>query len=561
MKVCLMTFNAKYIHKALALRWLYVARDKNYDTEIVEYTIKDDLRRCLQDMLSRKPDVIACSTYIWNVEMMKEWVVLLKEAMPQVRIILGGPEVSFECEPWLDYPIEAVLRGEGEMTLWQAIRQEKNIDGYFSKERISPNPFAKVNLAYLETLESPYFLDFDLADMDKRYFYFETSRGCPYRCAYCLSSTDNQVRFFSKEYLFQQLKKLEEIRVKQVKLLDRTFNASDEFSWQFVQFIERLNCDASFQFEVVADKLSERMLQFLMHEATVSKYRFEIGIQSFHLPTLQAVHRTQDLERCKEVIRLLTNRGFALHVDLIGGLPYEDLKQFEQSFNELFSTQAKEIQVGILKLLKGTALRNVAKSYAMQYIDEAPYTVEETAWLSKADLSSIEALYHATEKFYNSGRCAEALKIFHALKIVDSPFSILMQCGHQLKNRKNIQVVDYYRILFEIVANESNIKIVQAILLNDYMMQFKQKPMRCFLWPMDEDLTKKIRTESIEKGLLHEQVVYNYTNLEWGWYRDEIAVQLLIYSKNQTLPQRLWFNKEGRIYDEKRNLDCDRKCA
>lgn len=563
MKVCLMTFNAKYIHKALALRWLYVARDPEHDVEIVEYTIRDSLPRCLADMVARKPDVVACSTYIWNVEIMKEWIVMLKEALPEVRIILGGPEVSFEAKSWLQYPIECVLRGEGEITLWQAINREKNIDGYLSLEYTSSIAYAKVPLDYLESLESPYFLEQDLNEMAYRYFYFETSRGCPYRCAYCLSSIDNQVRFFSQQYLFNQLKQLQKYPVKQVKLLDRTFNANNQFSYQFVQFIEQLNLSTSFQFEVVADTLSDRMLQFLMEEATVWKYRFEIGIQSFHQPTLKAVNRTQNLQRCKEVIQQLTQKGYSLHVDLIGGLPYEDIQQFECSYNELFSIKAKEIQVGLLKLLKGTALKAQAEQFQIRYDEQAPYTVKQTQWLSSEDIETIENVYHATEKLYNSGRCFYALHALNQELNKFSPFSVLARCGALMKMKKQIQVDDYFLILYQAIHPEQkDQKKVKAILLNDYCRLFKQRTKKLFDWPIEKTLKDKIYQNCIEMGLLHEQEVYNYTDLSWGWFNHQCIVQMLVYNSKQTLPQRILFDdKEGKVILDERNLDRNHKCS
>lgn len=557
MKVCLMTFNAKYIHKALSLRWLYVARDENVDAEIVEYTLKDDLAYCTQDMVQRKPDVIGCSVYIWNAEMMRKWIVLIKQALPHVRIIIGGPEVSYEPWLWLDLPIECVLRGEGEKTFWQAVRKEEEIDGYYSKDKISPVGYARSDIAWLETLESPYFLAIDEKEMQHRYFYFETSRGCPYQCSYCLSSLDQRVRFFSDEYVFKQLKRLESVKVKQVKLLDRTFNASDAISLTFLRKLEQMMIDASFQFEVVADKLSDTMLAFLMNEATVSKYRFEIGIQSFHLPTLEAVGRKQNLEKCKEVIKLLTDIGYVLHTDLIGGLPYEDLDTFEKSYNELFSTGAKEIQVGLLKLLKGTRLKKEAEEYEIVYDKKAPYTVVKTKWLSEADVECIECVYHATEKLYNSQRCFHAIQKLYQLRMIESPFQVFLEAGKKMQAYKNIQVRDYFILLYEAILNanpKADEKVVQALLQNDYVLQFKQRSKKLFDWRVDEAIQKEIREKCVSSQLLDEQQVYNYTDFYWGYCHEQIAVMMVLYSNRQEVPKRIYFDDKGVLKDE-RNLD------
>ncbi len=542
-KVVIMTFNAKYIHKALALRWLYVARDPQFDTEIVEYTIRDEIERCVDDMVARNPDVIACSTYIWNVEMMKQWILLIKKQLPKVRIILGGPEVSFECEEWLDYPIECVLRGEGEQTLWQAIRQEEEIDGYYSSHYKSKISYAKVPISYLEKLESPYFLQIDSNDMDKRYFYFETSRGCPFRCTYCLSSVDNQVRHFSWEYIKEQLDKLETIRVKQVKLLDRTFNSSDEISYRFLRYLENLKCNCSFQFEIVVDRLSEEVLNFLIHDATVAKYRFEVGVQSFQQKTLKAVERYQNLEKTVEVISKLTEKGYELHTDLIAGLPYETMVLFEDSFNQLFNTKTREIQVGILKLLKGTKMKYQKDTYQIVYDVNAPYSALSTAWMAQSDFDKIECVYKACERLYNSGRCYNSLHTLSQLGVIESPFQVLLECGQLMSSIKQIQVKDYFLILYKILLKRiKDVDLIQAILMSDYYRLFKQRPQPIFKDTVEESIRKKMLRYCVDANILSENIAFNYTAITKGYYNQNIAIQLLVYSSKHSLSKRIWFN-------------------
>ncbi len=551
MKVCLVTFNAKYIHKALALRWLYVARDKQHDTEIVEFSIRDDLNHCVQVLVEKQPDVIGLSVYIWNVDITKQLILEIKKILPNVRILIGGPEVSYECQSWLEYPIEAVLRGEGEKTFWQAVNQEEDIDGYFSHHFISDISYAKVDIKWLETLESPYFLSFDLNDFNHRYFYFETSRGCPYRCAYCLSSLDQQVRFFSSDYLKKQLVLLEKYTPKQVKLLDRTFNADPKTSLAFLEYLEDLDIKTSFQFEIVADTLKDEMLDFLLNRATESKYRFEIGVQSFYEPTLKAVNRTQNNKRCKEVIHLLTNRGYQLHVDLIAGLPFEDLKQFENSFNELYSTSAKEIQVGILKLLKGTSLRNNCDQYGIKFDESSPYRVEETHWMKKDELQSIEDVYHACELLLNNGRCADSFRTFVQLGLIQSPFSALQECGKQLSQIKQLQIKDCFEILYTLIEMQAeDINLIKAILLTDYHNLFTQKPKRILNDQLDQEIRKKIQKISIEQLHYPEQLVYNYSGIYTGFHNNEIQIQMLLYSNDHSKPKRIWFNSKGQVQND-----------
>ena len=321
MKVVLTTLNAKYIHKNLALRWLYVSRIPEAEVELMEFVIKDDLERISDQIASRQPEVIGISVYIWNADLTRKWIAILKRKLPHVRILIGGPEVSYQCEDWLDTGIEAVLRGEGEKTFWQAVRREADIDGLVSRSYVSPVAYARVDLNWLETLESPYWLAMDEEAMAHRYLYLETSRGCPYHCAYCLSSADNRVRMFSEAYVLRQLAPLAERTVKQVKFLDRTYNVMPERALRIARFIETLPPSINFQFEVVADTISEAMLDFFEQEADPARYRFEIGVQSLNSKTLEAVDRRQDNQRLLEVTSRLLKRGYICHLDLIAGLP------------------------------------------------------------------------------------------------------------------------------------------------------------------------------------------------------------------------------------------------
>ena len=208
--------------------------------------------------------------------------------------------------------------------------------------------------------------------------YFETSRGCPYRCSYCLSSLDDEVRFFSREYIEKQLTRLKEVPVKQVKFLDRTFNANPKFSLWIARLIEDLNLDTSFQFEIVADRLNEEMMNFLVHEAKISRYRFEAGVQSFNEKTLKAVGRIQNNPKMKEVLRSLSDLGYIIHADLIAGLPYEGYDSFKDSYNQLFDTQVDEIQLGILKLLKGTKIKEESMGEGFCSDERPPYDIKAT---------------------------------------------------------------------------------------------------------------------------------------------------------------------------------------
>ena len=541
MKVLLCAFNAKYIHKALALRWLYVSKPEGVDAEIMEFIIKDDLVKCAEKALAKNPDVISISTYIWSADVIKKWIVILKEMKPELRIFVGGPEVSYEYEQWLKLPIEAVLRGEGEKILWQACLKEEKIDGYASLNYVSDVSYAKVDLKWLESLKSPYFLDVDVKDSAHRYFYFETSRGCPYRCSYCLSSLDDEVRFFSKEYIEKQLTRLKEVPVKQVKFLDRTFNANPKFSLWIARLIEDLNLDTSFQFEIVADRLNEEMMSFLVHEAKISRYRFEAGVQSFNEKTLKAVGRIQNNPKMKEVLRSLSNLGYIIHADLIAGLPYEGYDSFKDSYNQLFDTQVDEIQLGILKLLKGTKIKEESMGEGFSSDERPPYDIKATPWLSFEEMDKITGAYHATEKLYNSGRFKQSIRTFLQLGLIDNAFDFMVLCGQKMKQLKEpYQLTDLYLMVKE-AAGES--ELVECILLNDYMMQFKQRPPKIFALQNLPERKQMIQL-MVEKHGFDEDMLSHYTSCCAGFYQGRKAVQMLIYNAQHQKPERVWITQE-----------------
>lgn len=547
MKVLLCAFNAKYIHKALALRWLYVSKPDGIDAEIMEFIIKDDLVKCAEKALAKNPDVISISTYIWSADVIKKWIVILKEMKPELRIFVGGPEVSYEYEQWLKLPIEAVLRGEGEKILWQACLKEEKIDGYASLDVVSDVSYAKVDLKWLESLKSPYFLDEDLKDSAHRYFYFETSRGCPYRCSYCLSSLDDEVRFFSREYIEKQLTRLKEVPVKQVKFLDRTFNANPEFSLWIARLIEDLNLDTSFQFEIVADRLNEEMMNFLVHEAKISRYRFEAGVQSFNEKTLKAVGRIQNNPKIKEVLRSLSDLGYIIHADLIAGLPYEGYDSFKDSYNQLFDTQVDEIQLGILKLLKGTKIKEESMGEGFCSDERPPYDIKATPWLSFEEMDKITGAYHATEKLYNSGRFKQSIRTFLQLDLIDNAFDFMVLCGQKMKQLKEpYQLTDLYLMVKE-VAGEC--ELVECILLNDYMMQFKQRPPKIFALQNLPERKQMIQL-MVEKQGFDEDMLSHYTSCCAGFYQGRKAVQMLIYNAQHQKPERVWITQELNVIRE-----------
>lgn len=543
MRIALTTLNSKYIHTNLALRWIYVARDIAHTTEIFEFVMKDDLNKCTQTLLEFKPDVIGISVYIWNAQQVKVWIGLIKAVMPACRILVGGPEVSYEADDWLAYPIEGILKGEGEKTFWQAVNKQENIDGFLSKNYQSPVTYARSDLAWLETLESPYFLSIDENSRKQRYLYLETARGCPYQCAYCLSSSDNQVRMFSTAYVSQQLTYLNKFEVKQVKFLDRTFNVHPQRALEIANMIQSLQITTSFQLEIVAESLSAELLAYFSNPENNKNYRFEVGVQSFNNEALLAVKRYQDNDKLSAIIRSMNEWGCILHVDLIAGLPYEDIVSFENSFNQLFALHAKEIQVGILKLLKGTSLRLHAQKYEIKYESEAPYTVVSTKWMSESDLKRVEEVYHGCEKFYNSGKCRKSIDTLIALKKVESPFKLMQKLGQLLALLPApYQIRDLFLCFYEAFSKVLDAQELEGYLLVDYYALFKQRPKRLFETRVSDQQKKTIFAWLIQTKQFDEQTLFNYANIEYGYRMGEKIYQCIIYDQFQNQPRRYWLD-------------------
>lgn len=533
MKTALVAFNAKYIHKNLALRWIYVSKPKEEDAEIFEFTINDKIENTLHKVEAYQPDVIGISVYIWNAEYVKEWIVKIREVLPNCRIVLGGPEVTYENDGWFDLPIDAILQGEGEITFWQYVQNKEDVDGLKTREYTSSIPYAKVPISYLESLESPYFLEMDKKDMDRRYLYVETSRGCPYRCSYCLASLDNQVRMFSDDYLFALFDQLETSGVQQVKFLDRTFNVKPQRALAIAKRLSQMPEGMSFQFEVVAETLSEELLSFFLHQTNKNRFRFEIGLQTFNDHALKEVGRIQNNEKLVSVIERMRDHQCIMHVDLIAGLPLEDYTSFKETFRKLYSLHIDEMQVGILKFLKGTRMNAMKEEYQATHDEHSPYTIYENKWITKEEIEIVDIVAHAVEKCWNSGKLRNTIQ--YMTNSGWDAFELFYEVGKQL-----IELGHPYQAwqLFDIFWKLSyqNHKM-RGVLMMDYYALFKQRPKRWLNMPFDEEVRKQIVDRMVEYGFVKERL-HRYAIFDYGYMDDVLYYQCVVYNELQTLPDR-----------------------
>lgn len=414
MKIVLTTLNAKFIHSALSLYYL-----KNYcavpEAEILikEYTINEQLLDIAGDLYGEKADLIGFSCYIWNREMIFKLGRILKKVQPQLFILLGGPEVSFDGEeiirenPWID----GIVAGEGEETFHQLVESISrglpltNLPGLiFRREKqIIPNS-ARPLIRELDQIPFPYTPE-DLAGFAGKIIYYEASRGCPFNCQYCMSSTTHQVRFFSLERVKEDLEKMILAGAKQIKFVDRTFNCHMKRTKELLAFLLKFQeHKINFHFEIAGDLLDDESIA-LMGQAPEGFFQVEIGIQSTNPQVLDAIKRKMDFTRVGVQVTQLREKGnIHIHLDLIAGLPGEDMKSFEKSFNQVYDLAPHHLQLGFLKLLPGTGLRAQSEEYGLSFEDHVPYEILKTKVLSFDELVQLKKIENVLEQIYNSGK-------------------------------------------------------------------------------------------------------------------------------------------------------------
>lgn len=412
----------------------YLQANCSVPSELFEFTIKDTDRHMTEVLTKARPDLIGFSCYLWNIRRVESLARSLKE-LGSPTIVLGGPEVSHDPDHFLSNPdFDFLIAGEGEIAFGRLIRAlESGSDlsavpnlAWRKNGKIEQNPV--VPITDLDGLRNPYRLT-DLGDVAHRIQYLELSRGCPFHCSYCLASLENRVRFFSADRVQADLAYLMEKGGKTFKFLDRTFNLRPESAMDIFRFLIDSHQEGTvFQFEITGDLLPESVLSYIHTHAPKGLFRFEIGIQSTNPAANRAVERHQDLEKLMATIRLIQEGGIIdLHLDLIAGLPFEDLPSFSRTFDEVFSLRPKELQLGFLKLLRGTPLRRDAAHYGFVYDEEPPYEIQKTRWLSAVDLSDIHVAEEALDLFWNKGFLPDTMNLL--LKDIASPFSLFLDLG------------------------------------------------------------------------------------------------------------------------------------
>lgn len=459
-KVILAALNAKYIHSNLALRYLSRFQNNNqkHHVETMEFTINQRLDFIAEELFRKQPDVVLFSCYIWNVEMLRQLCPILKKIMPDCVIGFGGPEVSYESETFLreNPAVDFVMRGEGELVFTKYLEhldagnpatlgEIESLTYRQNGEIFSTPQMHPMDLALL-----PFPYEDDFSDVQNQIIYYESSRGCPYHCGYCLSSVENGVRFVPLDKVLPDLQKFLDKNVPQVKFIDRTFNCKKSHAmaiWKYLH--EHDNGVTNFHFEITADLIDQETIDFLK---TVRKglFQFEIGVQSTNPQTIRAINRNVDFAALSEIVQQIKDGGnIHQHLDLIAGLPYEDYDSFGRSFNDVYALHPEQLQLGFLKVLKGSMLHQKQKEFEIVYHDTAPYEVLTTHELPYADTLRLKYVEEMVETYYNSGRFLHTLA--YLVPLYESPFAFF-EALSQFWIRENYHYLGVSRMgLFDVL--------------------------------------------------------------------------------------------------------------
>lgn len=492
MNILLATLNAKYIHTNTAIRYLKAYAQPEFDPALAEFTIKDPSFNIVSDIFQKKPDVVGFSCYIWNIEETIRVIRMLRKVSPHTKIILGGPEVSYDVHDWLhrlDGLVDFIIMGEGEHSFKQLLHYLngdiplEDVPGICylqdGKMKIHAQP-PKIDLRELPSI---FRFEEDRAEIPKRIAYVETSRGCPFSCQFCLSSIEVGVRYFNREKIKDDIRYLMDQGVRTIKFVDRTFNISRSYAMDIFQFlIDEHQPGVVFQFEITADIMRPEVIQFLNENAPAGLFRFEIGVQSTNDETNDLVKRRQNFEKLARTVTMVKEGGkIDQHLDLIAGLPEEDYNSFRKTFNDVFAMRPEELQLGFLKLLRGTGLRLQAEQYGYEYVDMAPYEIFANNVLDFDDILRIKQTEDILEKYWNDHRMDRTLE-YLVTHVFETPFDFFQQFGtywdEQGWSKIGHQLEDLFKRLLQFLEsrNEPNLPIVKQIMQYDYLSTQKFQP-------------------------------------------------------------------------------------
>lgn len=518
MKVLLTAVNSKFIHSNLAVRYLKAyTKDLNYESKIREFSINDRIEIITEEIMKEKPDIIAFSCYIWNMEYVNRLSELIKLIDENIKILYGGPEVSFNSDEFLknasgDYVIE----GEGEETYKEFIEKKikgenlEVIKGLYVKKENGDISYGGIRPQMdMDKLIFPYNEE---DNFENKIIYYEASRGCPFNCKYCLSSTIKGVRFLPIDRVKKELKFFIDKKVRLVKFVDRTFNCNHDYTKEIWSFLSKQDTETRFHFEIAADILKEDEIEIL-NKAPKGRFQLEVGVQTTNNEVLKNINRFIDFEHIKEkVLGVQRGKNVIQHLDLIAGLPGEDYNSFRNSFNDVYSISPDELQLGFLKLLKGSLMRMEAEKWGIIYSPYAPYEIIKSKDLSYEDLMKLKRVEAVLDKYYNSQKFNTIINFFKPK--FSTPFDFYYELGEFFEKKgyfnRNIGNVEYYKVFLDFNEDKFNREeedVLKELIKYDYLMFNKKKWLPDFLIrDMKKEEEREIRffvNENFEKKRYH----------------------------------------------------------
>lgn len=456
MKILLTTLNTKYVHTNIALKYLYETINEK-DAVLKEFTINEPLGKILREIVQQKADVIAFSVYLWNIEEILKLSENIKKINSNVKIILGGPEVTYQSEKVLreNTSVDYVIVGEGEETFPKLIDFIEKLDSDDKEflKHVSYRENDEINVGEIgivcDTKKIPRIANKIVEDYDGRIVYIETVRGCPYNCSYCLSSTIKGIRPFEMNRVKEELLILMKAEVRLVKFVDRTFNYDKKRALEIWRFLLENNISSEFHFEISAHLIDDEILEFF-DTVPENTFRLEIGVQSTNPETIKAINRNTDFDVITKVTkRIMQKNNITTHLDLIAGLPFEGYERFKESFNDVYDLRPTELQLGFLKLLSGCQITNEKELYDYKYTSYPPYEILENKFISFEEITKLKNVEEMVDIFYNSARYKNSLKFVE--EKFDTPFEFYFELSVYAKENgymdRKISAEEWFDVL------------------------------------------------------------------------------------------------------------------
>ncbi|QSX07101.1 DUF4080 domain-containing protein [Sedimentibacter sp. zth1] len=523
MKTLLVSIDSKFIHSNLALRYIKNYCKSDFDIDIKEFTINQKIEYITDEIINTHSSLICFSCYIWNIEYVNQIVYILKTAKPELKILLGGPEISFEVEKQMkeNNLIDFVIYGEGEISfhdflnVYEAKKDFSTVKGlaFRKSNQIIVNKPREM-LTNLDALISPYNSDETYED---KIVYYESSRGCPFRCSFCMSSIDKSVRVFSMDRVKSDLLYILNAKARQIKFVDRTFNADYKRAMEIMKFIKDNNKNnSSIHFEITADIINDEFLEFLGTMPT-NMFQLEIGVQSLNENTLDEINRKTNIDKLIHVVDgIKTNNNMHMHLDLIAGLPYEDYNSFTISFNRIHNLYAEKLQLGFLKVLRGTKIYADIEKHDIKYNIKAPYEIIKNKYLSYEEILRLKNIEELLDKYYNEKYFDLSLEFIIKDFYNNDAFCFYDEFRHYWKennlykashNRKKL-----YEILYNFIKHENKLtdKLVNNLLIDFVCSNHREELINIFDNRLEEDL-RPLKRE-IAKNKQFREKYFNITD-------------------------------------------------